>query len=70
MTTPFFTPDPGRSNGDDAIFPAFPAPRGWQFGGDMWAGPAHQKETTDYLYGPAVAPQSRIAIMIRIAGAR
>lgn len=31
------------------IFEAFPAPRGWQFGGDVWAGDAHQKDTSDFL---------------------
>ncbi len=70
MSTPVPSPDPARSMRDDAIFPAFPAPRGWQFGGDMRAGPAHMRETIDYLAPPETARQPRTAITIRIASAR
>lgn len=71
MTTPHAAGEPGQKRQDDPIFPAFPAPRGWQFGGDMWAGPAHQKETIDYLYTPEAMPRPRSAsIMIRIRSAR
>lgn len=48
-----------QSNSRD-VFEAFPAPRGWQFGGDLWAGDAHQKDTSDFLPGqppvPAIKP--------------
>lgn len=71
MTTPCSAGATGHKRQDDSMFPAFPAPRGWQFGGDIWAGPAHQKETIDYLYIPEASPRPHSAsIMIRITSAR
>ncbi|MBN2470421.1 MAG: hypothetical protein JXN59_06840 [Anaerolineae bacterium] len=55
-----------NQNNTHDLFEAFPAPRGWQFGGDLWAGNAHEKDTTDFL--PA-APQIQISI-IRTASVR
>ncbi len=47
-----------RDNQD--LFEAFPAPRVWQFGGDVWAGNAHAKDTTDFL---PPSPQIQISII-------
>lgn len=44
-----------QSNGND-VFETFPAPRGWQFSGDIWAGNAHQKDTSDFLPGQETVP--------------
>lgn len=50
------------SPANSEVFEAFPAPRVWQFGGDMWAGLPHQKDTSDFL--PSSPPAIQIEISI------
>jgi hypothetical protein len=56
---------------DREIFEAFPAPRGWNFGGDEWSGAAHMQDTTEFMPVQPATKLDQIEIkFIRKASAR
>ncbi len=43
------------------IFPPFPAPRVWDFGGDYWTGVTLQRDTSDFMLSDPVPDDIRLS---------